>query len=187
MLIAATSKGICRLTFDDSEASLQAAVPQCDDRRRTTGGLQGTGRRRARGDRAAARRARPADRRRRHRLPGSGVARASQDPAPARRAAMREIAAAIGQPKAVRAVGTANGDNHVSRAHPLPPRDPQRRLARRLWRRPRPQEEAARVGRPQRSQSRSCRSPNKRLPPSPCSLNRRSNGRGDEWNRSKRR
>ena len=33
MLIAATSKGICRLTFDDSEASLQAAVSEGDDRR----------------------------------------------------------------------------------------------------------------------------------------------------------
>ena len=33
---------------------------------------------------------------------------------PARPAAMPQIAAAIGQPEAVRAVGTANGDNHVA-------------------------------------------------------------------------
>ena len=33
MLIAATSKGICRLTFDDSEASLRRLFPECDDRR----------------------------------------------------------------------------------------------------------------------------------------------------------
>ena len=36
-----------------------------------------------------------------------------------------DIAAAIGQPGAVRAVGTANGDNHVVGADALPPRDPQ--------------------------------------------------------------
>ena len=38
-----------------------------------------------------------------------------------------QIAAAIGQPKAVRAVGTANGDNHVCGPDPVPPRDPKRR------------------------------------------------------------
>ena len=41
------------------------------------------------------------------------MARAAQDPAGETRS-YAQIAAAIGQPKAVRAVGTANGDNHVA-------------------------------------------------------------------------
>ena len=112
MLIAATSKGICRLTFDDSEASLHRRFPNAaivEDE----GGLRDL----VEGALAAieqpARRPRLADRRRRDRIPGSGVARASQDPAGETRS-YAQIAAAIGQPKAVRAVGTANGDNHVA-------------------------------------------------------------------------
>ena len=92
------------------------------------------------GDRAAAGRARPSDRRCRNRLPGSGVARAAQDPG--RR-----------DPKLCRNRGgdrpaqSGPRGRHRQRrqprlgADPVPPRDPQRRVARRLCRRARSQEE----------------------------------------------
>ena len=50
-----------------------------------------------------------------------------------------EIARRVGQPKAVRAVGAANGANPVALDRSLPPRDRERRQARRLRRRPRAQ------------------------------------------------
>ena len=111
--IAATSKGICRLTFDDSEASLQAAVPQ-REHRQGRGRASRVRRRNAGGDRD--------DRSPPHDLPIDVAGTAFQEavwrelrkiPAGETRS-YAEIAAAIGQPKAVRAVGTANGDNHVS-------------------------------------------------------------------------
>ena len=46
-----------------------------------------------------------------------------------------EIAAAIGRPKAARAVGGANNKKPDFDSHPLPPRDRHRRRARRLRRR----------------------------------------------------
>jgi len=112
MLIAVTSKGICRLTFDDSEASLRRLFPNAtivkDD-----GGLREL----VEGALIAIERPLAAPE-----LPIDVAGTAFQE------AVWRElrkiprgetrsyaqIAAAIGQPKAVRAVGTANGDNHVA-------------------------------------------------------------------------
>ncbi len=112
MLIAATSKGICRLTFDDSEASLRRLFPNAtivED----SGGLKEL----VEGALAAidhpfAARELPID------VAGTAFQEAvwrelRKIPAGETRS-YAEIAAAIGQPKAVRAVGTANGDNHVA-------------------------------------------------------------------------
>jgi AraC family transcriptional regulator of adaptative response/methylated-DNA-[protein]-cysteine methyltransferase len=111
MLIAATSRGICRLTFDDSEASLRRLFPNAnivkDD-----GGLKEL----VEGALAAIEQplAMPD-------LPIDVAGTAFQEavwrelrkiPAGETRS-YAEIAAAIGHPKAVRAVGSANGDNHV--------------------------------------------------------------------------
>jgi AraC family transcriptional regulator, regulatory protein of adaptative response / methylated-DNA-[protein]-cysteine methyltransferase len=112
MLIAATSKGICRLTFDDSEGSLRRLFPNAtivkDD-----GGLKNLveGALVAIESPAAA-----------HELPIDVAGTAFQEAVwrELRKIPLGEtrsyaqIAAAIGQPKAVRAVGTANGDNHVA-------------------------------------------------------------------------
>jgi AraC family transcriptional regulator of adaptative response/methylated-DNA-[protein]-cysteine methyltransferase len=112
MLIAATEKGICRLTFDDSEASLRRLFPNAtivhDD-----GGLKQL----VEGALAAIERPAAAPE-----LPIDVAGTAFQEavwrelrkiPLGETRS-YAEIAAAIGQPKAVRAVGTANGDNHVA-------------------------------------------------------------------------
>ncbi len=112
MLIAATSKGICRLTFDDSEASLQRLFPNAsiveDEggmRQLVEGALTAIERPSAAPD-----------------LPVDVAGTAFQEavwrelrkiPLGETRS-YAEIAAAIGQPKAVRAVGSANGDNHVA-------------------------------------------------------------------------
>ena len=112
MLIASTSKGICRLTFDDSESSLKRLFPNAtivkDD-----GGLKELveGALTAIEHPGAARQ-----------LPIDVAGTAFQEAVwrELRRIPLGEtrsyaqIAAAIGQPKAVRAVGTANGDNHVA-------------------------------------------------------------------------
>jgi AraC family transcriptional regulator of adaptative response/methylated-DNA-[protein]-cysteine methyltransferase len=112
MLIAATSKGICRLTFDDSEASLRRHFPHArivED----AGGLREL----VEGALAAIERPLAA-----RELPIDVAGTAFQEavwrelrkiPAGETRS-YAQIAAAIGQPKAVRAVGTANGDNHVA-------------------------------------------------------------------------
>ncbi len=112
MLIAATSKGICRLTFDDSEESLKRLFPRAtvvkDD-----GGLKEL----IEGALAAIERPAAAPH-----LPIDVAGTAFQEavwrelrkiPLGETRS-YAEIAAAIGCPKAVRAVGTANGDNHVA-------------------------------------------------------------------------
>ena len=112
MLIASTSKGICRLTFDDSEASLRRLFPNAtivqDD-----GGLKEL----VEGALTAIERPSAAPN-----LPIDVAGTAFQEavwrelrkiPLGETRS-YAEIAAAIGQPKAVRAVGTANGDNHVA-------------------------------------------------------------------------
>jgi len=112
MLIAATSKGICRLTFDDSEDSLKRLFPNAtivED----AGGLREL----VEGALAAiesplAMRDLPID------VAGTAFQEAvwrelRKIPAGETRS-YAQIAAAIGQPKAVRAVGTANGDNHVA-------------------------------------------------------------------------
>jgi AraC family transcriptional regulator of adaptative response/methylated-DNA-[protein]-cysteine methyltransferase len=111
MLIAATSKGICRLTFDDSEASLRRLFPNATITR-DEGGLKAL----IEGALAAIERplAMPD-------LPLDVAGTAFQEavwrelrkiPAGETRS-YADIAAAIGAPKAVRAVGSANGDNHV--------------------------------------------------------------------------
>jgi AraC family transcriptional regulator of adaptative response/methylated-DNA-[protein]-cysteine methyltransferase len=112
MLIAATSKGICRLTFDDSEASLRRLFPNAT-LLKDEGGLREL----VEGALAVIERPLAAPD-----LPIDVAGTAFQEavwrelrkiPAGETRR-YAEIAAAIGQPKAVRAVGTANGDNHVA-------------------------------------------------------------------------
>ena len=111
MLIAATSKGICRLTFDDSVESLERLFPHAtivqDDggmRELVEGALTAIEKPLAAPD-----------------LPIDVAGTAFQEavwrelrkiPAGETRS-YADIAAAIGSPKAVRAVGSANGDNHV--------------------------------------------------------------------------
>jgi AraC family transcriptional regulator of adaptative response/methylated-DNA-[protein]-cysteine methyltransferase len=112
MLIAATSKGICRLTFDDSEASLRRLFPKAtivED----AGGLREL----AEGALAAIERPLAAPD-----LPIDVAGTAFQEAVwrelrkipPGETRSYAEIAAAIGAPAAVRAVGSANGDNHVA-------------------------------------------------------------------------
>jgi len=112
LFIAATSKGICRLTFDDSEASLHRLFPKAtivkDDGALcefVAGTLKAIETPLAAPD-----------------LPIDVAGTAFQEavwrelrkiPAGETRS-YAEIAAAIGHPRAVRAVGSANGDNHVS-------------------------------------------------------------------------
>ena len=111
MLIAATGKGICRLTFDDSVESLERLFPKAtiveDDgglRELVEGALTAIETPLAAPD-----------------LPIDVAGTAFQEavwrelrkiPAGETRS-YADIAAAIGAPKAVRAVGSANGDNHV--------------------------------------------------------------------------
>jgi AraC family transcriptional regulator of adaptative response/methylated-DNA-[protein]-cysteine methyltransferase len=111
MLIAATSKGICRLTFDDTEDSLRRLFPKAmiveDDsglKELVEGALEAIEKPLAMPD-----------------LPIDVAGTAFQEavwrelrkiPAGETRS-YAEIAAAIGHPKAVRAVGSANGDNHI--------------------------------------------------------------------------
>ena len=112
MLIAATSKGICRLTFDDRPASLARQFPHAtivqDD-----GGMREL----VEGALAAIEHPDAAPE-----LPIDVAGTAFQEKVwrELRKIPLGEtrsyaqIAAAIGQPTAVRAVGTANGDNHVA-------------------------------------------------------------------------
>lgn len=111
MLIASTPKGICRLTFDDSEASLRRLFPRATIVK-DEGGLRGL----VEGALAAIDKPLAAPD-----LPIDVAGTAFQEavwrelrriPAGETRS-YAEIAAAIGHPKAVRAVGTANGDNHI--------------------------------------------------------------------------
>lgn len=112
MLIAATSKGICRLTFDESEAALRRLFPNAtlvED----GGGMRSL----VEGALAAIERPLAAPE-----LPIDVAGTAFQEAVwkelrkipPGETRSYAQIAAAIGQPKAVRAVGTANGDNHVA-------------------------------------------------------------------------
>jgi AraC family transcriptional regulator of adaptative response/methylated-DNA-[protein]-cysteine methyltransferase len=112
MLLAATSKGICRLTFDDSVDSLRRLFPNAtivEDagslRDLIEGALEAI-------DQPLATRDLPID------VAGTAFQEAvwrelRKIPAGETRS-YAQIATAIGQPKAVRAVGTANGDNHVA-------------------------------------------------------------------------
>ncbi len=111
MLIAATSKGICRLTFDDSVESLECLFPEAtivkDDgslRELVEGALTAIEKPFAAPDLpidVAGTAFQEAVWRELRKIP-TGETRSYAD-----------IAAAIGVPKAVRAVGAANGDNHV--------------------------------------------------------------------------
>ena len=111
MLIAATSKGICRLTFDDSEDSLRRLFPKATIVK-DEGGLKEL----VQGALAAIERPLAAPD-----LPIDVAGTAFQEAVwlelrkipPGETRSYAEIAAAIGHPKAVRAVGTANGDNHI--------------------------------------------------------------------------
>src|SRR4029079_6442378 len=111
MMIAATSKGICRLTFDDSEASLRRLFPRAtivEDAGALKELIEG----------ALEAIERPVSA---HQLPIDVAGTAFQEavwrelrkiPAGETRS-YAQIAAAIGHPKAVRAVGRAHGDNHI--------------------------------------------------------------------------
>ena len=111
MLIAATSKGICRLTFDDSEDSLRRLFPKATIVK-DEGGLKEL----VEGALAAIERPLAAPD-----LPIDVAGTAFQEAVwrelrkipPGETRSYAEIATAIGHPKAVRAVGTANGDNHI--------------------------------------------------------------------------
>lgn len=112
MLIAATSKGICRLTFDDSPESLRRLFPSStlvEDDGSMAELVQGA---LAAIERPAAAPELPID------VAGTAfqeaVWRELRKIPPGETRSYAEIAAAIGQPKAVRAVGSANGDNHVA-------------------------------------------------------------------------
>jgi AraC family transcriptional regulator of adaptative response/methylated-DNA-[protein]-cysteine methyltransferase len=111
MLIAATAKGICRLTFDDDVESLERLFPKAT-LTEDEGGLREL----IEGALAAIETPLAAPE-----LPIDVAGTAFQEavwrelrkiPAGETRS-YAEIAAAIGAPKAVRAVGSANGDNHV--------------------------------------------------------------------------
>ena len=112
MLIAATGRGICRLTFDDSSDSLHRIFPNAtlvEDDGSMAGLVEGA---LAAVERPAAAPELPVD------VAGTAfqeaVWRELRRIPPGETRSYSQIAAAIGQPKAVRAVGTANGDNHVA-------------------------------------------------------------------------
>jgi AraC family transcriptional regulator of adaptative response/methylated-DNA-[protein]-cysteine methyltransferase len=111
MLIAATSKGICRLTFDDSEASLRRLFPKATIVRDEDGLKELVEGALAAIQQPLAMPDLPID------VAGTAFQEAvwrelRKIPAGETRS-YADIAAAIGHPKAVRAVGSANGDNHV--------------------------------------------------------------------------
>ena len=113
MLVAATDKGVCRLSFDEGDEELRARFPNAE---LVEGGadfaaLLAARGRRGRDARRGARRSRstcaaPPSRKR----CGASCAGSRR----ARRAAMPQIAAAVGKPGAVRAAGSANGANNVA-------------------------------------------------------------------------
>ena len=111
LLIAATRKGICRLTFDEDEAALHRRFPNADIRPDDGTIAPWVAA-------ALAQISRPSD----HQLPLDVRGTAFQEKvwAELRNIPLGEtrsyadIAAAVGQPGAVRAVGTANGSNPVS-------------------------------------------------------------------------
>jgi len=112
MLIAATPKGICRLTFDDDVETLHRLFPKAE-LVEDSGGLKDL----VEGALAAIEQPLAA-----RELPIDVAGTALQEAVwrelrripPGETRSYAEIAAAIGQPKAVRAVGSANGDNHVA-------------------------------------------------------------------------
>jgi len=112
LLIATTSKGICRLTFDDSVDSLRRLFPNAElveDKGSMAELIEGV---LAAVDHPATAPELPID------VAGTvfqeAVWRELRKIPLGETRSYAEIAAAIGQPKAVRAVGTANSDNHVA-------------------------------------------------------------------------
>ena len=112
LLIATTSKGICRLTFDDSVQALRRLFPNAElveDDGSMAELIEGV---LAAVEHPATAPELPID------VAGTAfqeaVWRELRKIPPGETRSYAQIAAAIGQPKAVRAVGTANGDNHVA-------------------------------------------------------------------------
>jgi AraC family transcriptional regulator of adaptative response/methylated-DNA-[protein]-cysteine methyltransferase len=112
MLVAATSKGICRLTFDEDEAALNRRFPNADIRPADTAmGALISGVMEAIETPTAV-----------HDLPIDVAGTAFQEAVwkelrkipPGETRSYADIAAAIGEPGAVRAVGTANGSNPIA-------------------------------------------------------------------------
>ena len=103
MLVAATEKGICRLSFDEDESVLRRRFPKAR-RSRMAAPTWPIWSRARRGGERAGEAARSAARRPGHRLPGSGLARAARIP-PGETRTYAQIAAAVGRPAAVRAAG----------------------------------------------------------------------------------
>ena len=111
ILVAATGKGICRLTFGEDEGALRRRFPNADIAKDdgTIAPWVAT---------ALAQITAPSD----HQLPLDGRGTAFQEKVWAelrkiplgQTRSYADIAAAVGQPGAVRAVGTANGSNPVS-------------------------------------------------------------------------
>ncbi len=112
MLVAATEKGICRLSFDEDEGALHARFPKAtilpaDDAMRSLidGAVQAV-------ERPAAMPNLPLD------VAGTAFQQAVwvelQRIPPGETRTYAQIAAAIGKPNAVRAAGTANGANNVA-------------------------------------------------------------------------
>jgi AraC family transcriptional regulator, regulatory protein of adaptative response / methylated-DNA-[protein]-cysteine methyltransferase len=112
MLLAATSKGICRLTFDHSAEQLRRIFPNAElveDDGAMAELVQGA---LAAIERPAAAPELPID------VSGTAFQEAVWSELrkipPGETRSYAQIAAAIGRPGAVRAVGSANGDNHVA-------------------------------------------------------------------------
>ena len=111
LLIAATDKGICRLTFGEDDAALRRKFPNADVRPDDGTIAPWVAA-------ALTQIERPSD----HRLPLDVRGTAFQERVwaelrkipPGQTRSYAEIAAAVGSPAAVRAVGTANGSNPVS-------------------------------------------------------------------------
>ncbi|MCY7339831.1 MAG: methylated-DNA--[protein]-cysteine S-methyltransferase [Sphingomonas bacterium] len=111
LLIAATQKGICRLTFGEDEAALQARFPHADIRADDGTIVPWV-------EAALSQIERPSD----HQLPLDVRGTAFQEKVWAelrkiplgQTRSYGDIAAAVGSPGAVRAVGTANGSNPVA-------------------------------------------------------------------------
>ncbi len=112
MLVAATDKGICRLSFDEGEGELHRRFPNAtilpaDDAMRVfiDGAVQAV-------ERPSAMPSLPLD------VAGTAFQQAVwaelQRIPPGETRTYAQIAAAIGRPKAVRAAGTANGANNVA-------------------------------------------------------------------------
>ena len=146
MFIAATSKGICRLTFDDSEESLRRLFPHAtivkDDgglKELVEGALEAI-------EHPAAMPDLPID------VAGTAfqeaVWRELRKIPPGETRSYAEIAAAIGAPKGGPRRRFGQRRQPCRGADPVPPRDPQRRDAWRLCRRARQEAQAAGGGGP---------------------------------------